>query len=69
MIDVIAKGYPRIVRAMRRRHGMAAADTAGLILAAKCGTRAGIWTPHDCDRARRLIASAFFSRPRLRAAR
>jgi hypothetical protein len=68
MLDIIAETFPHLVATLRRR-GMSRADAAGLILAARYGARATVWSASDCGKARALIASAFINRAaRLRVA-
>lgn len=64
MLDIIAATFPRLVQALRRT-GCSRTDAAGLILAARFGERATAWSATDCARARRIIARAVASRPRL----
>lgn len=68
MFEALALAYPNICKAMRRRHGMNASDTAALILAIKYPGRAGAWSPMDCSKARGLIVAAIVTRPRLHVA-
>ena len=65
MLEALAKAYPYLVRAMRRRHGLSADQTAGLILSVKYPERAKVWTAEDCSKARALIVAAVLSRPRV----
>ncbi len=68
MYEAIALAYPHICKAMRRRHGMTASETASLILSVKYPGRAAVWTATDCSKARALIVSAISSRPRVHVA-
>lgn len=63
MLQIIAETYPRLIAALRR-YGVRRNDAAGLILAARFGERAVVWTVADCDKARRIIRAAFANRPR-----
>jgi hypothetical protein len=61
MLDIIADAFPHMVASLRRR-GMNRTDAAGLILAARYGTRAMAWSATDCAKARTLIRGAFVNR-------
>lgn len=65
MLDIIASMFPRTAAALRRERGLGRREAAQLLMAARFGNRAEIWTAEDCDRARRIIAAAFSNRPRL----
>jgi len=58
MLNIIAATFPRLTAALRRR-GYGRTDAAGLIMAARFGERALAWSPVDCDKARRIIGTAF----------
>lgn len=62
MNDIIARAYPRLVEALRRHCGLSRTDAAGLLLAARYGDKALVWTSADCARARKLIAGAVGAR-------
>lgn len=65
MFEIIARDFPRLVAALRRSYGMNHADAVALILSARYGQRANVWTAENCATARRTIAGAFASRSRL----
>ncbi|HEX5183561.1 MAG TPA: hypothetical protein VFW19_10475 [Allosphingosinicella sp.] len=62
MFDIIASAYPRLIAALRRSRGLTRAEAAQLLLAAKYGERAAVWTSSDCSRARSIIRAAFVNR-------
>jgi hypothetical protein len=61
MLEIIAETFPRLIGALRRK-GLSRADAAQLILAARYGTRATVWSASDCSKARAMIGAAFLSR-------
>lgn len=69
MLEIIAASYPRLCMALRRTAGLSKEESARLIMSARYGARAAAWSADDCARARRLVADAFTSRPRLTVAR
>lgn len=68
MLTAISEQFPRLCAAMRRAYGLAPDQSAALLMLARYGPRANVWSPYNARQARDMIGEAIACRYRPRAA-